>query len=118
MGEIDSSGAKVEAVTEAQITDLIGIKGGATSGQKCSADGNADNFKVFISYSRRDMQFSDRLVTALETRGLNVLIDRRDLPLLEDWQRELIGFIRQSDTVVLSHSVTTVDRVEGLRLGN
>ena len=97
-------------MTEVQITDLIRINGGTTSGQKYSADGNANKLKVFISYSRRDMQFSDRLVTALETRGLNVLIDRRDLPLLEDWERELIGFIRQSDTVVFvvsPHSIAS-----------
>lgn len=57
--------------------------------------------KVFISYSRKDMAVADRLVAALEARGCEVRIDRRDLPLLEEWQRELIGFIRQSDAAVL-----------------
>ncbi len=107
LGEIDSSGARVETVTEAQITDLVGTDGGTTSIQKYTADGK---LKVFISYSRRDMQFADRLVAALEIRGLNVLIDRRDLPLLEDWERELIGFVRQSDTVVFvvsPHSIAS-----------
>src|ERR1700689_3569341 len=56
--------------------------------------------KVFISYSRTDLAFADRLVTALEARGLHILIDKRDLPLLEEWQRELSGFIRQADAVV------------------
>src|SRR5262245_3797330 len=61
--------------------------------------------KVFISYSRRDSSFADRLVDALEIRGVEVLIDRRDLPTLQEWERELLGFIRQADTVVfiLSH---------------
>ncbi|MGL1400113.1 toll/interleukin-1 receptor domain-containing protein, partial [Vibrio parahaemolyticus] len=37
---------------------------------------------------------------ALEARDFDVLIDRRDLPALEDWKRELLGFIWQADTVV------------------
>ena len=64
--------------------------------------------KVFVSYSRRDIAFADRLVEALKLRGFEVLIDRQDLPKLEDWERELLGFIRQADTVLLvvsPHSV-------------
>lgn len=57
--------------------------------------------KVFISYSRKDMAFATRLVAALEARGIEAKIDRRDLPLLEEWQRELLGFIQQADAVVL-----------------
>jgi tetratricopeptide (TPR) repeat protein len=60
----------------------------------------AQKLKVFISYSRRDMAFADRLVTALESHDIEVMIDRRDLPLLEEWQNELIGFIRKADAVV------------------
>lgn len=55
---------------------------------------------VFISYSRSDMAFADSLVGALETRGARVRIDRRDLPLLVDWERELLEFIRAADTIV------------------
>lgn len=46
------------------------------------------------------MQFADRIVSALEQRSIEVLIDRRDLPKLEDWERELVGFIRKADTVL------------------
>jgi WD40 repeat protein len=55
---------------------------------------------VFISYSRADVEFANRLVRALEARGLRVFIDRHDLPILEDWQRELLGLIRAADAVV------------------
>lgn len=55
---------------------------------------------VFVSYSRHDITFADRLVAALEARELRVLIDRRSLPALEDWERELLGLIREADTVV------------------
>jgi TIR domain len=64
--------------------------------------------KVFVSYSRKDVDFAQRLVAALETRGISARIDTRDLPTLELWQRELIGFIRQADAVIFiisPHSV-------------
>jgi TIR domain len=60
----------------------------------------AEKLKVFISYSRNDLAFALRLVEALEARALDVLIDTRDLPLAVEFQRELLGFIRQADTVV------------------
>jgi len=62
--------------------------------------GPPERLKLFISYSRRDVRFVDRLVGALESRGFEVQIDRRDLPKLEDWERELLHFIQQCDTVV------------------
>jgi hypothetical protein len=72
------------------------------------ADPAAVRLKVFISYSRRDMEFADRLVAALEARGQEVIIDRRDLPLLEQWQLELQGFIRNADAVVFILSPASV----------
>jgi hypothetical protein len=60
----------------------------------------AEKLKVFISYSRKDLVFALRLVEALEARSLDVLIDTRDLPLAVEFQKELLGFIRQADTVV------------------
>ena len=42
---------------------------------------SAAKLKVFISYSRRDRAFAEKLLAALEARGLDVLIDRRDLPI-------------------------------------
>ena len=43
--------------------------------------------KVFVSYARRDLDFADRLVAALEARGIEVLIDsgQVDRPCLA-WQ--------------------------------
>ena len=60
----------------------------------------AQALKLFISYSRRDLALADRLVTELEARGFAVLIDRRDLPYGEEWQKELADFIRMSDAVI------------------
>jgi hypothetical protein len=64
--------------------------------------------RVFISYSRKDIHFAQQIVAALETRGISAKIDTRDLPTLEIWRRELIGFIRQADAVIFivsPHSV-------------
>ncbi len=56
--------------------------------------------RVFISYSRRDLEIADRLVGALEREGFEVAIDRRDLPYGEEWLKELADFIAGADTVV------------------
>ena len=66
--------------------------------------------QVFISYARKDLAFAERIATGLESRGLEVKIDMRDLPKLEDWRRELLGFIREADAVVFiisTHSISS-----------
>ena len=55
---------------------------------------------AFVSYSRVDCAVADRIVEALEAWNIDVLIDRRDLPLFEDWQQELLDLIRRADCVV------------------
>jgi len=69
---------------------------------------NAPKPKVFISYSRRDLPFAEKLVSALESRDIEAVIDKRDLPLAEEWQREILGFIRQADSVVYVVSAASV----------
>jgi hypothetical protein len=56
--------------------------------------------KVFISYSRRDMAFTDRLVAALENEGIDVLLDRQDIVKGEAWKERIYALINQADTVV------------------
>jgi hypothetical protein len=63
---------------------------------------------VFISYSRKDIDFAREVVVALEARGLKPKIDTRDLPKLEDWRRELLGFIREADAVVFIVSPNSI----------
>ena len=64
--------------------------------------------RVFVSYARRDLNFAKRLVAALETRGIDVLIDERDLPLAVEFQQELLGFIRQADSIVFVVSPASI----------
>jgi hypothetical protein len=68
-----------------------------------SADGSRgeeSKTKVFISYSRRDMEFADRLEAALRGRGFEPLIDREEIYAFEDWWERVKALIGQADTVV------------------
>src|ERR1700704_5811327 len=56
--------------------------------------------KVFVSYSRRDMAFADRLEQALKTRGIDPLIDRSEIYAFEDWWQRIESLIVRSDTIV------------------
>jgi Sulfatase-modifying factor enzyme 1/TIR domain len=56
--------------------------------------------KIFISYSRKDMAFADKLEVALKARGFEVLIDRQEIYAFEDWWRRIEALIGGADTVV------------------
>jgi hypothetical protein len=69
------------------------------------APDNQPKAKIFISYSRKDMAFADRLDAALKARGFQPLIDRTEIYAFEDWWRRIESLIVQADTIVfvLSH---------------
>ena len=52
---------------------------------------------VFISYSRRDEEFVQRLRSALETRGKNVWFDQDDIGPAVEWRREIALGIEGAD---------------------
>ncbi|MER8777026.1 TIR domain-containing protein [Mesorhizobium sp. M0977] len=56
--------------------------------------------KVFISYSRKDIDFTDRIEAALNARGFQVFIDRREISALEEWWGRIETLITQADIVV------------------
>jgi formylglycine-generating enzyme required for sulfatase activity len=56
--------------------------------------------KVFISYSRKDIAFADRLEAALRARGFEVFIDREEIYAFEDWWKRIEVLIGGADTVV------------------
>jgi hypothetical protein len=56
--------------------------------------------RIFISYSRKDMDFVDRLEVALKARGFEPLIDRTDIYAFEDWWKRIEALIGRSDSVV------------------
>ena len=56
--------------------------------------------RIFISYSRKDMAFADRLEAALKTRGFEPLIDRTEIYAFEPWWERIQKLIGHADTVV------------------
>jgi TIR domain len=56
--------------------------------------------KAFVSYSRNDMAFVDRLEPVLKARGIEALIDRHAIYAFEDWWKRIEALIAQADTVV------------------
>jgi hypothetical protein len=73
-----------------------------------------EKLKVFVSYSRDDLEIADQLVPALEALGFEPLIDREDISPAEDWQKRLGALIAEADTVafLLSPSAVQSDRCE------
>jgi len=68
---------------------------------------------VFLSYARRDQEFADRLVTALEGRGVNVWVDRQDIPGGAAWEAAIGEAVSVSGAVlvVLSRASVTSEYV-------
>jgi TPR repeat protein len=63
--------------------------------------------RVFISYSRADLNFADQLDAALNAYGFECFIDRQAISGGEDWKRRLGSLISEADTVVFVLSPTS-----------
>ena len=62
---------------------------------------NSAALKVFISYSRADMEFADEIVAGLEFDGeFETTIDRESIIEGEDWKKRLGALIANADTIV------------------
>jgi TPR repeat protein len=70
-----------------------------------SPDGG--KLRVFVSYSRDDLDFADQLDAALNAYGFECIIDRQDISGGEDWKRRLGNLISEADTVVFVLSPTS-----------
>jgi tetratricopeptide (TPR) repeat protein len=79
------------------------------------ARANEPKAKIFISYSRRDMAFADRLEAALKMRGFEPLIDRAEIYAFEDWWKRLQALIERADTIVFVLSPDSVASREALK---
>lgn len=63
---------------------------------------------VFISYRHEDQEWADRVLQALESRGIRCWIASRDIPPGADWPAEIMDGLRSSRFLVFllsSHSV-------------
>lgn len=59
----------------------------------------AKSLKVFVSYSRTDVEFADQLVLALQDRGFEPILDRHDMSGGENWRERLGKLILSADAV-------------------
>ena len=84
--------------------------GNTLMASEAAGDGRqeAAKVKVFISYSRKDMAFADRLDTALQGRNFEPLIDRTEIYAFEDWWARIQSLIAQADTVIFVLSPDSV----------
>jgi WD40 repeat protein len=55
---------------------------------------------VFLSYSRVDSEFADRLEATLRSKGVTVLIDRIEIYAFEDWWKRIENLITLADAIV------------------
>src|SRR5262249_62020400 len=69
---------------------------------------SAPRASVFISYSRKDRAFADRLELALKARGFEPLIDRTEIYAFEEWWKRIEALIIRADTVVFVLSPDSV----------
>jgi hypothetical protein len=72
---------------------------------------------MFISYSRKDKEFAEKLVTALEAEGRDVWIDYEDIPFASEWWDEICGGIESSEAAVFIISPDSLEsKVCGLEV--
>ena len=55
---------------------------------------------IFISYSRRDLGFAQKIVDALASQNLEMWIDWKSIPKGEDWEQEIYRGIEAADALL------------------
>lgn len=64
--------------------------------------------RVFISYSRKDIDFARKLTEALRGQGLDFWIDQEGIPPTVDWWKEIEKGIEEADTFLFLMSPDSV----------
>ena len=60
--------------------------------------------QVFISYSRRDADVVESIVSELEAAGIDVWLDREDITAGKQWRKQIVEAIDTADAFVLNLS--------------
>ena len=71
-------------------------------------DGSAQQANVFLSYSRRNKPFVERLHTSLEATERQVWVDWENIPVAVDWWKEIELGIELADTFIFVLSPDSV----------
>ncbi len=63
---------------------------------------------IFISYSRKDLAFAQKIVDALAANNLDTWIDWKSIPKGEDWEQEIYRGIEEADAFLFLISPDSV----------
>jgi formylglycine-generating enzyme required for sulfatase activity len=63
---------------------------------------------IFISYSRKDVDFAQKIVDALAVNNLDTWIDWKSIPKGEDWEQEIYRGIEEADAFLFLISPDSV----------
>ena len=63
---------------------------------------------IFISYSRKDLDFAQKIVDALAENNLDTWIDWKSIPKGEDWEQEIYRGIEGADAFLFLLSPASV----------
>ncbi len=63
---------------------------------------------IFISYSRKDLDFAQKIVDALAENDLDTWIDWKSIPKGEDWEQEIYRGIEEADAFLFLVSPDSV----------
>ena len=66
---------------------------------------------IFISYSRKDKEFVERLTQALKDQGLEVWVDLEDIRLGEDWKDRIFWGIAGAGVFIFLISPDSVTSI-------
>jgi len=81
------------------IVNSVGWSGGSSYGQR-GGTSEPSRLRVFISYSRKDEDFAQELLTGLELVSFDPNLDKHDIAAGEDWEARLGRLIESADTVI------------------
>src|SRR5262245_62088146 len=75
--------------------------GGPMAAEGIAPEGVAKSLSTFISYSRRDSAFVDRLLDRLRDSNVAALVDQAEIYAFEDWWERIKVLIEQADAVIV-----------------
>lgn len=73
-----------------------------------AAERLSGKLKVFISYSRQNLAFVDRLQAALAERDIDAAVDRSEIAKGEEWWKRIEQLITEADTVLFVLSLASI----------
>ncbi|HRJ74737.1 MAG TPA: toll/interleukin-1 receptor domain-containing protein, partial [Anaerolineales bacterium] len=64
--------------------------------------------KIFISYSRNDLEIVDKFAAALQQAGIDTWIDRESIKVGNSWRKEIVEAIDNCDAFVFIMSASSI----------